>query len=84
MTEVHNRGTKDETAVPPPAPPELGFEDFQRIYGPIQALSPTEAASLFDGAPFRWWVAGGWSVELESSRDASTRISRSPCRGAMS
>jgi hypothetical protein len=55
---------KGESAVPPPAPPELGFDEFQRIYGPIRALSPAEAASLFDGAPFRWWVAGGWSVEL--------------------
>jgi len=49
---------------PPPAPAELGFEAFQHIYGPIRALSPTEAAALFAGAPFRWWVAGGWSVEL--------------------
>ena len=54
----------DESGVPLPAPPDLGFEEFQRIYGPIRALSPREAATLFDGAPFRWWVAGGWSVEL--------------------
>ncbi len=53
-----------EAGVPPPAPPEVGFEGFQQIYGPIRALSPVEAAALFDGAPFRWWVAGGWSVEL--------------------
>lgn len=53
-----------ETAVPAPAPPELEFVEFQRIYGPIRAMSPAEAAVLFDGAPFRWWVAGGWSVEL--------------------
>jgi len=52
------------TAGPAPAPPEIGFQEFQRIYGPIRALTPTEAAALFDGAPFRWWVAGGWSVEL--------------------
>ena len=51
-------------AIPQPAPPDLDFEAFQRIYGPIRALSPTEAGVLFDGAPFRWWVAGGWSVEL--------------------
>jgi len=52
-------------ASPAARPPEIGFEEFQRIYGPIRALTPTEAAALFDGAPFRWWVAGGWSVELE-------------------
>jgi len=55
---------EDEIPVLAPAPPELGFEDFQRIYGPIRALSPVEAGVLFDGAPFRWWVAGGWSTEL--------------------
>jgi hypothetical protein len=45
-------------------PEELSSEEFQRIYGPIQPLDPRGAAELFRGAPFRWWVAGGWSVEL--------------------
>jgi Aminoglycoside-2''-adenylyltransferase len=50
---------------PPPEPqPELDSEEFQRIYGPIRSLSPAQAATLFDGAPFLWWVAGGWSTEL--------------------
>jgi aminoglycoside-2''-adenylyltransferase len=44
---------------------ELDFEAFQRIYGAIRPLSPAEAADLFASAPFRWWVAGGWSTELE-------------------
>jgi hypothetical protein len=57
--------TSDDTASgPPAAPPELGFEAFQAIYGPIRALSPGEAGQLFHGAPFPWWVAGGWSLEL--------------------
>jgi hypothetical protein len=47
-----------------PVSAEVGFEEFQRIFGPIRALSPAEAAALFAGASFRWWVAGGWSVEL--------------------
>lgn len=47
------------------APAELDFEAFQHIYGPIRALSPAEASELFHGAPFRWWIAGGWSTELE-------------------
>ncbi len=55
-----------DNGIPPPAPPELDFEEFQRIYGRVEALSPSEAAELFRGAPFRWWVAGGWSTELES------------------
>jgi aminoglycoside-2''-adenylyltransferase len=51
--------------VPPPGrEPEIGFEEFQRIYGAIRPLSPAEAARLLAGAPFRWWIAGGWSVEL--------------------
>jgi Aminoglycoside-2''-adenylyltransferase len=45
-------------------PHELNFEEFQRIVGPIRALSPGQAGRLFDGAPFKWWVAGGWSTEL--------------------
>jgi len=51
-------------AVAAPAPQELDFESFQRIYGTIRPLSPVEASELFAGAPFRWWVAGGWSTEL--------------------
>jgi len=43
---------------------ELDSDEFQRIYGPIRPLSPAQAAQLFDGAPFVWWVAGGWSTEL--------------------
>jgi hypothetical protein len=42
-----------DVPVPQSAPPELGFEEFQRIYGPISALSPTEATALFGGAPAR-------------------------------
>lgn len=49
-----------------PAPEELDFEAFQRIYGPIQPLSPLEALELFRGATFRWWIAGGWSTELNA------------------
>jgi hypothetical protein len=55
----------DDTPAPAPAPPELEFEEFQRIFGPIRALTPAEAAHLFDGAPFRWWVAAGWSVDTD-------------------
>jgi hypothetical protein len=60
---IHNAVMDDEPAGPLPAPPELRFAEFQRIYGPIEALSPAQAAVLFDGAPFPWWVAGGWSVD---------------------
>lgn len=49
---------------PAASSPELSFEAFQRIYGPIRPLSPVEVAELFAGAPFRWWIAAGWSTEL--------------------
>lgn len=46
---------------------ELSFEEFQRIYGPAAGLTPTDVARLLDGAPFEWWVAGGWSTEPDES-----------------
>jgi hypothetical protein len=64
VDEAGVQGVANEGDAPPPAPPELDFVEFQRIYGPIRAFSPAEAGVLFEGAPFRWWVAGGWSVEL--------------------
>ena len=45
---------------------ELSFDEFQRIFGPHRALSPTQARDLFAGAPFAWWIAGGWSTEFEA------------------
>jgi hypothetical protein len=47
-----------------PGPPELSEAEFQRIYGPADPLTPAQAQELFAGAPFLWWVVGGWSVEL--------------------
>lgn len=43
---------------------ELSHDEFVRIYGPLAPLSLPEIARLFDGAPFRWWICGGWSLEL--------------------
>lgn len=63
----------DETAAtPPPGPanPTLFMSEweFQRIYGPWEPLLPTEVLALFAGAPFTWWVAGGWSLEADPTR----------------
>jgi hypothetical protein len=53
------------TGTPPTAmDPELTDEEFHRIYGPTTALTLPELGQLFEGAPFRWWVCGGWSLEL--------------------
>lgn len=42
--------------------------DFQKLVGPWEPLAPVEVAALFADAPFRWWLAGGWSVELAGGR----------------
>jgi hypothetical protein len=46
---------------------ELDFEAFQSIFGRAEPLSLPEARDLFGGAPFDWWVAGGWSTEMEAT-----------------
>lgn len=38
--------------------------EFQRLYGRWQPLTPVEVQELFAGAPFRFWLAGGWAIEL--------------------
>lgn len=38
--------------------------ELERLYGRWQPLTPPEAQALFAGAPFRWWLAGGWAIEL--------------------
>lgn len=43
-------------------------ERFHRLYGPWVAPSPAEVARLLEGAPFRWWIAGGWAVEALGGR----------------
>jgi Aminoglycoside-2''-adenylyltransferase len=44
--------------------PELTDEEFHRIYGPTEPPTLTELPAFFAGADFRWWVCGGWSLEL--------------------
>lgn len=38
-------------------------EEFERVYGPLDPLSPGELRELLDGLDVPWWVAGGWAVE---------------------
>lgn len=49
----------------PGPPPELAEPEFVRYYGPWSPLHPTALLRLFDGAPFTWWVVGGWSLETD-------------------
>ncbi len=44
--------------------PELTDDEFHRIYGPGAPPTLSEVGAMFAGAPFRWWICGGWSLEL--------------------
>jgi hypothetical protein len=39
--------------------------DFRRRYGSWDPFSPARVRDLLAGAPFVWWIAGGWSLELD-------------------
>jgi len=49
----------------PVIPDELSHEEFTRIYGPLEPMTLGQVKALFDGADFRWWICGGWSLELD-------------------
>lgn len=38
-------------------------DDFVARYGAWAGWTPRDVAACFAGAPFPWWVAGGWAVE---------------------
>lgn len=42
---------------------ELSHTEIERLYGRWVPLRPEKAARLFEFAPFRWWIAGGWAAE---------------------
>jgi hypothetical protein len=42
---------------------DLPEDEFQALYGPWRSLVPGEVATLLEGCPFRWWIAGGWAIE---------------------
>lgn len=35
-----------------------------RLYGPSAGRTPLDAMRLLEGYPGRWWVAGGWAIEV--------------------
>ncbi len=41
----------------------MSEEEFQRVYGPLDPLTPEEARDLLAGMDAPWWVAGGWAIE---------------------
>jgi hypothetical protein len=52
----------------PTRPDELSEPAFQALVGRWVTTPPAEVATLFAGAPFPWWVAGGWALELQGGR----------------
>ena len=42
---------------------QLEDAEFHRLFGPWQSWAPAEVAARFAGAPFRWWIVGGWSLD---------------------
>jgi len=43
--------------------------EFERLWGPWDALSPADAASLFEGFPRHWWISGGWAIDAFTGRE---------------
>lgn len=41
----------------------MSQEEFEARYGRWAPLTPTQVRDLLAGAPFPWWIAGGWAVE---------------------
>jgi hypothetical protein len=39
-------------------------------YGPWEPLAPSSVGELFGAAGFRWWIAGGWALDLFLGRQS--------------
>ncbi len=52
---------------------DLSEWEFRRRFGTWDPLTPEGARDLFGGAPFTWWIAGGWSLELDGGSPAPSR-----------
>lgn len=55
-----------------------------RLYGPWQDRSPADAAAFLSDYPGRWWIAGGWAIEVftgvsRDHDDIDLSIPRSDC-----
>jgi hypothetical protein len=37
--------------------------ELERLYGRWEPVTPQEVACVFERAPFRWWIAGGWAAQ---------------------
>lgn len=42
---------------------DLSDEDFISLYGDWAPRTPADVASLLEGYPGLWWIAGGWALE---------------------
>ncbi len=42
----------------------LSHDEIVRLYGPWVVRTPADAQALFAGYPGRWWIAGGWAIQV--------------------
>lgn len=52
----------------PVQPEDLEEAEFQALVGRWVATAPGEVVELLGDAPFPWWIAGGWALELQGGR----------------
>ena len=43
--------------------PEVGEEEFFRLYGRWEPLAPRAVTALFEPMGIPWWIAGGYAME---------------------
>ena len=51
---------------------ELSEWEFQRRFGTVAPMTLPGVRALFKGAPFTWWVVGGWSLEIDARHAGRT------------
>ncbi|HEX2672110.1 MAG TPA: hypothetical protein VHM25_14615 [Polyangiaceae bacterium] len=42
---------------------DLSESELDRLYGAWTSRTPRDVATLFEGYPGVWWIAGGWAIE---------------------
>ena len=45
-------------------PDDLPEPEFQALVGRWNPMPPDDVAELLAGAPFGWWIVGGWALEF--------------------
>jgi hypothetical protein len=61
-------GTPGFNVPPVPGLESLDEAEIERLYGRWKPMQPEHVSALFNGAPFRWWIAGGLAIEAAAGR----------------